>query len=107
MALKDEARPIYLKIRESVILTTETGIKFIVGTYEFLTQADKESWEAGGKVYNNPGSYEVYLTNHPISPTNWVDTGEALNWAKMMGYQTLKTPEAIERYPELANLQGC
>ena len=107
MALKEESIPIYLKIRESVILTTETGIKFIIGTWEFLTQADKEAWEAGGKVYNNPGSYEVYLTTQPQPPSDWVDTSEALDWAKMMGYQALKTPEAIERYPELAGLQDC
>lgn len=107
MALIDELKPIYLKIRESVIMTTENGIKFIVGTWEFLTKADKEAWESGGKVYNNPGSYEVYLTTQPQPPSDWVDNGSAKDWAKMLGYQALKSPEAIAAYPDLAGLKDC
>lgn len=109
MALKDETRPVYIKIiDESGFLTdsnSETGARALIGTIEFLTASDRSAWEAGDKVFSERKSYIIELDTLPALPEGW--TGTQKDWLKTLCYSAMKSEAAINQYPELAGLVDC
>jgi hypothetical protein len=116
MALKDEARPIYLKVVGTPLLIgTEQaytdvdgypkevkGVKAIIGAMEFNTKSDRQAWADGEKVYHDRKSYEITLGSIPSVPAGWA--GTLYEWIITMAYQVLKSTEAKAAYPELEGL---
>jgi len=105
MALKDESKPIYLKVVDAAIIQHNEQIKFIIGALEFQSQADRQAWETGAKVYQGRLSFEIYLDNQPEPAPGW--SGNGSDWLKMLAYQAMKNEAAQVQYPELVGLQDA
>ena len=83
---------IYLKVEDNSALITypesyttdEQGntvivpakVRHIIGASAFNSRAERLTYEAGGKVYHEPKSYEIWLESFPTLPAGWQPTSE-------------------------------
>ena len=108
MALKDESKPIYLKIvGEPAIFGNKSAgtVRAIIGAMIFNTHADRLAWEQGERVGVDRVSYDVTLQT---IPTVAVTPGmTVLDWWLTLAYNCLKADEAKAAYPELVGLKDC
>ena len=106
MALKDTSK--YLKIVDdnaTVTTVSNQSTKAIIGAMLFNSQAERTAWGNGERVYHDRVSYEIIPTSPIVVTVAETDTVFDVEMKRL--YSVLKSPEAIEAYPELANMEDC